>query len=78
MVAVPHNMVHTLSNRSRMFAMLTNGDVVASIMDFTPEIVWHSGIKNAPLERICSMGYRCPNEQCIGERAGEVPDSPWN
>ena len=36
----------------RMFVMSTGPDVVVSIMDFIPEIIWHSGIKNIPFKRI--------------------------
>jgi len=37
---------------SRMFVMSTDSDVVTSIMDFIPEIIWHGEIKNVPLRRI--------------------------
>ena len=37
---------------SRMFVMSTDADVITSIMDFIPEIIWHGEIKNIPLRRI--------------------------
>ena len=43
----------------RMFARSSDLDVVTSIMDFIPEIVWHSGIKNVPLRRIYAILMDC-------------------
>jgi len=37
---------------SRTFVMSTDVDLVTSIMDFIPEIIWHGGIKNVPLKRV--------------------------
>ena len=45
----------------RMFVMSTDADVVVSIMDFIPEIIWHSGIEDVPLERIYSILTDCFN-----------------
>ena len=42
-----------------MFVTSTDVDVVASIMDFIPEIIWHSGIKNVPLQRIYDILMDC-------------------
>jgi hypothetical protein len=44
---------------TRMFVMSTNTDVVTSIMDFIPEIIWHSGIKDVPLKRIYDTLMDC-------------------
>jgi len=44
---------------SRMFVMSTDADVVTSIMDFIPEIIWHGGIKNVPLRRIYDILMDC-------------------
>ena len=44
---------------NRMFAMSTDVDVVTSIMDFIPEIIWHSGIKTLPLRRIYDTLMDC-------------------
>ena len=44
---------------TRMFVMSTNADVVTSTMDFIPEIIWHSGIKNTPLKRIYDTLMDC-------------------
>ena len=44
---------------TRMFVMSTDADVVTSIMDFIPEIIWHSGIKNIPLKRIYDTLMDC-------------------
>ena len=44
---------------SRMFMMSTDVDVVTSIMDFIPEIIWHGGIKNVPLKRIYDILMGC-------------------
>ena len=44
---------------TRMFVMSTDPDVVVSIMDVIPEIVWHSGIKNVPLKRIYEILVDC-------------------
>ena len=43
----------------RLFEMSTDGDVVTSIMDFIPEVVWHDGIKRVPLERIYNILMDC-------------------
>jgi len=42
-----------------MFVMSTDVDVVTSIMDFIPEIIWHGGIKKVPLERIYDVLMDC-------------------
>ena len=44
---------------SRMFVMSTDVDVVTSIMDFIPDIIWHGGIKNVPLKRIYDILMDC-------------------
>ena len=44
---------------SRMFIMSTDADVITSIMDFIPEIVWHGEIKNVPLTRIYGILMDC-------------------
>jgi len=44
---------------SRMFIMSTDSDVVTSIMDFIPEIIWHGGIKDVPLKRIYGILMDC-------------------
>jgi len=44
---------------NRMFVMSTDVDVVTLIMDFIPEIIWHGGIKNVPLERIYDILMDC-------------------
>ena len=43
----------------RMFVMSTDADVVTSVMDFIPEIIWHSGIKNVPFRRIYGILMDC-------------------
>ena len=43
----------------RMFVMSTGSDVVVSIMDFIPEIIWHSGIKEIPFKRIYDTLMDC-------------------
>ena len=43
----------------RMFAMSTDVDVVTSIMDFIPEIIWQGGIKNVPLKGIYDILVDC-------------------
>ena len=44
---------------TRLFVMSTDPDVVTSIMDFIPEIIWHDGIKNVPLGRVYSILMDC-------------------
>ena len=44
---------------TRMFVMSTDADVVTSIMDFIPEIIWHGGIKSVPLKRIYDILMDC-------------------
>ena len=44
---------------SRMLAMPTDADVVTSIMDFVPEVIWHSGIEVLPLKRIHDILMDC-------------------
>ena len=44
---------------SRMFVMSTDVDVVTSIMDFIPEIIWHGGIKSVPVKRIYDILMDC-------------------
>ena len=46
---------------NRMFVMSTDPDVVASIMDFIPEIIWHSGVKDVPLKRVYDILIDCFN-----------------
>ena len=41
--------------------MSTDPDVVTSTMDFIPEIVWHSGVKDVPLKRIYNILVDCFN-----------------
>ena len=38
-----------------MFDMSMDMDVIMAIMRFIPEVVWHDGIRNAPLERVYDM-----------------------
>ena len=35
-----------------LFDMSTDVDVILSNMDFIPEVIWHSGIKDVPRKRI--------------------------
>ena len=42
-----------------MFAISTDADVITSIINFIPEIVWHSGIKDVPLKRIYDILTDC-------------------
>ena len=42
-----------------LFETSTDTDVIISIMDFIPEITWHSGIKSAPLKRIYDILIGC-------------------
>ena len=44
---------------TRMFAISTDADVITSIINFIPEIVWHSGIKDVPLKRIYDILTDC-------------------
>ena len=44
-----------------LFEMSTHSDVVLSIMDFIPDITWHSGIKTVPLKRIYDILIGCFN-----------------
>jgi hypothetical protein len=44
---------------TRMFVMSTDADVVTPIMDFIPEIIWHSGIKSVPLKHIYDILMDC-------------------
>ena len=44
---------------SRMFMMSTGLEVVVPIMDFIPEIIWHSGIKDIPFKRIYDILMDC-------------------
>ena len=44
---------------ARMFVMSTDPDVVTSIMDVIPEVIWHSGIRNVPLKRIYEILMDC-------------------
>jgi len=46
---------------SRLFVMSTDSDVVTSIMDFIPEIIWHDGIKDVPLRRVYDILMNCFN-----------------
>ena len=43
----------------RLLKMSTDADVVISIMDFIPEVLWHSGIKTVPLECIYNILIDC-------------------
>ena len=43
----------------RLFELSTDTDVIISIMDFIPEITWHSGIKTIPLKRIYDILIGC-------------------
>ena len=42
-----------------LFEISTDVDVVITTMDFIPEVVWHSGIKNVPLKRIYDTLVDC-------------------
>ena len=44
---------------NRLFEMSTDVDVILSNMDFIPEIIWHSGIKNVPRKRIYDTLMDC-------------------
>ena len=44
-----------------LFEMSTGSDVAISIMDFIPEITWHSGIKSVPVKRIYNILIGCFN-----------------
>ena len=44
---------------ARMFVMATGIDAIVQIMDFIPEVIWHSGIKNVPLKRIYDILMDC-------------------
>ena len=46
---------------TRVFVMSTDPNVVSSTMDFIPEIIWHSGIKDVPLKRIYGILVDCLN-----------------
>ena len=43
----------------RLFELSTDTDVIVSIMNFIPEITWHSGIKAIPLKRIYDILIGC-------------------
>jgi len=43
----------------RMLVMSTDADVITSIMDFIPEIIWHGRIKNVPLVRVYDILRDC-------------------
>ena len=43
----------------RLFELSTDTDVIVSIMDFIPEITWHSEIKTIPLKRIYDILISC-------------------
>ena len=43
----------------RLFDMSTDVDVIISIVDFIPEILWHGGIKRVPLKRIYNILIDC-------------------
>ena len=43
----------------RLFEMSTNTDVTTSIMGFIPEVIWHSGVKKIPLQRIYNTLVDC-------------------
>lgn len=42
-----------------MFKASTDGDVTLSIMKFIPEVVWHSGIRTVPIERLYDTVLDC-------------------
>ena len=44
---------------NRMFKISTDADVITSIMDFIPEVIWHSGIKDVPFKRIHNTLMDC-------------------
>ena len=46
---------------TRMLVMSTDPYAVTSTMDFIPEIIWHSGIKDVPLKRIYDILMDCFN-----------------
>ena len=46
---------------SRMLVMSTGSDAVISIMDFIPDVIWHSGIKNIQFRRIYDILLDCFN-----------------
>ena len=42
-----------------MFEMSADADVILDIMKFIPEVVWHTGIKNTPLENLYDTVLEC-------------------
>ena len=42
-----------------MFEMSMDADVILAIMKFIPEVVWHSGIRTIPLERLYDTVLDC-------------------
>ena len=42
-----------------LFDMSTDVDVILSNMDFIPEVIWHSGIKDVPRKRIYDVLMDC-------------------
>ena len=44
---------------NRMIVASTGTDVVVSTMNFIPEVIWHSGIKEVPLKRIYDILTDC-------------------
>jgi hypothetical protein len=42
-----------------MFEMSMDADVILAIMKFIPEVVWHSGIRTIPLERLYDTVLEC-------------------
>jgi len=58
---------------SRTFIMSTDADVVTSIMNFIPEIVWHGGIKDVPLKRVYDTLMDCFDSS--GQMPAVIPKS---
>lgn len=44
---------------TRLLDLSIDADVVTSVMDFIPEVVWHDGIKHVPLKRIYDILMEC-------------------
>ena len=44
---------------NRLFEMSTDVDVIVSNLDFIPEIIWHTGIKDVPRKRIHNILMDC-------------------
>ena len=52
---------HVLDSASivRLFGISTDADVILAITKFIPEIVWHAGVRTAPLEKLYDTVLEC-------------------